>query len=44
MKIDHKDSFKDFGDQFSKDSKIDEYFGPGDPEYDSLDIDSFNGA
>lgn len=27
MKIDHKESFQDFGDQFSKDSKIDEYFG-----------------
>ena len=24
--------------------KIKEYFGPGDPEYDSLDIDAFNGA
>ncbi len=24
--------------------KNDDFFGPGDPEYDSLDIDSFNGA
>ena len=27
MKIDHKDSYEDFGKQFIKDSKIDDYWG-----------------
>ena len=27
MKIDHKESYKDFGEQFLKDKKIDGFFG-----------------
>ena len=27
MKIDHKNSYKDFGEQFTKDKKIDGYWG-----------------
>ena len=27
MKIDHKDSYKDFGKQFQKDNKVDGYWG-----------------